>query len=30
VILGSISYIPSIFGLTMAGVVVNSLLEQHP
>ena len=30
VILGSISYIPSIFGLTMAGVVVNSLLENHP
>lgn len=28
VILGSISYIPSIFGLTMAGVVVNQLL--HP
>jgi tRNA A37 threonylcarbamoyladenosine dehydratase len=27
VILGSISYIPSIFGLTMAGVVVNRLLE---
>lgn len=27
VILGSISYIPSIFGLTMAGVVVNSLLD---
>ena len=26
VILGSISYIPSIFGLTMAGVVVNALL----
>jgi tRNA A37 threonylcarbamoyladenosine dehydratase len=26
VILGSISYIPSIFGLTMAGVVVNQLL----
>lgn len=26
VILGSISYIPSIFGLTMAGVVVNELL----
>lgn len=25
VILGSISYIPSIFGLTMAGVVVNAL-----
>lgn len=28
VILGSISYIPSIFGLTMAGVVVNELLGQ--
>ena len=28
VILGSISYLPSIFGLTMAGVVVNQLL--HP
>jgi tRNA A37 threonylcarbamoyladenosine dehydratase len=28
VILGSISYLPSIFGLTMAGVVVNHLL--HP
>jgi tRNA A37 threonylcarbamoyladenosine dehydratase len=27
VILGSISYIPSIFGLTMAGVVVNRLLQ---
>lgn len=26
VILGSISYIPSLFGLTMAGVVVNDLL----
>jgi tRNA A37 threonylcarbamoyladenosine dehydratase len=26
VILGSISFIPSIFGLTMAGVVVNSLI----
>ncbi len=26
VILGSVSYIPSIFGLTMAGVVVNHLL----
>lgn len=28
VILGSISFIPSIFGLTMAGVVVNELLAQ--
>lgn len=28
VILGSISYIPSIFGLTMAGAVVNHLLDQ--
>lgn len=27
VILGSISYIPAIFGLTMAGVVINRLLE---
>jgi tRNA threonylcarbamoyladenosine dehydratase len=27
VILGSISYLPSIFGLTMAGVVVNQLLH---
>lgn len=27
VILGSISYIPSIFGLTMAGVVINDLLN---
>jgi tRNA A37 threonylcarbamoyladenosine dehydratase len=27
VILGSISYLPGIFGLTMAGVVVNDLLE---
>lgn len=27
-ILGSISFIPSIFGLTMAGVVVNKLLER--
>ena len=26
IILGSISYLPSIFGLTMAGVVVNELL----
>lgn len=26
-ILGSISFIPSIFGLTMAGIVVNDLLE---
>ena len=34
VILGSISYLPSIFGLTMAGVVVSQLLrsgsEQRP
>jgi tRNA threonylcarbamoyladenosine dehydratase len=30
VILGSISYIPSIFGLTMAGVVVNELLKPQP
>ena len=31
VILGSISYIPSIFGLTMAGIVINELLDQkHP
>lgn len=29
VILGSISYIPSIFGLTMAGVVINDLLKQN-
>ena len=28
VILGSISYIPSIFGLTMAGVVINELLNK--
>jgi tRNA A37 threonylcarbamoyladenosine dehydratase len=28
VILGSISYIPSIFGLTMAGVVINELLKR--
>jgi len=28
VILGSISFIPSIFGLTMAGIVVNELLKQ--
>ena len=27
VILGSISYIPSIFGLTMAGIVVNTMLS---
>ena len=27
VILGSISYLPSIFGLTMAGVVINQLLH---
>ena len=30
VILGTISYLPSIFGLTMAGVVVNELLNQNP
>jgi len=30
VILGSISYIPSIFGLTMSGVVVNELLNVPP
>jgi len=30
VILGSISYLPSIFGLTMAGVVINDLLNQLP
>jgi len=30
VILGSISFIPSIFGLTMAGVVVNELLKPNP
>lgn len=30
VILGSISFIPSIFGLTMAGIVVNDLLAQPP
>lgn len=29
VILGSISYIPGIFGLTMAGVVVNELLAKE-
>lgn len=29
VILGSISYIPSIFGLTMAGVVVNEFLKPN-
>lgn len=29
VILGSISYLPSIFGLTMAGVVINRLLERQ-
>lgn len=29
VILGSISFIPSIFGLTMAGVVVNDLLADN-
>lgn len=28
VILGSISYLPSIFGLTMAGVVINGLLNR--
>lgn len=28
VILGSISYVPAIFGLTMAGVVVNDLLAR--
>jgi tRNA A37 threonylcarbamoyladenosine dehydratase len=28
VILGSISYLPPLFGLTMAGVVVNRLLEK--
>lgn len=30
VILGSISYIPSILGLTMAGVVINDLLNSVP
>ncbi len=30
VLLGSISFIPSIFGLTMAGVVVNELLKVTP
>ncbi|MDD2308844.1 MAG: tRNA threonylcarbamoyladenosine dehydratase [Desulfuromonadaceae bacterium] len=29
-ILGSISYIPSIFGLTMSGVVLNELLNMNP
>ncbi len=29
IILGSISYIPAIFGLTMAGVVVNDLLAEE-
>lgn len=29
VILGSISHIPSIFGLTMAGVVINNLLNKE-
>lgn len=29
VILGSISFIPSIFGLTMAGVVVQGILKGH-
>ncbi|MDD5284864.1 MAG: tRNA threonylcarbamoyladenosine dehydratase [Desulfuromonadaceae bacterium] len=29
-ILGSISYIPSIFGLTMAGVAINDLLNADP
>ena len=29
VILGSVSFIPSIFGLTMAGVVVNDLLTEQ-
>lgn len=29
VILGSISYLPSIFGLTMAGVVINDLLNRQ-
>ena len=29
IILGSISYIPAIFGLTMAGVVINDLLTQE-
>jgi tRNA A37 threonylcarbamoyladenosine dehydratase len=30
VILGTISYLPAIFGLTMAGVVVNELLNPNP
>ena len=30
IILGSVSFIPSIFGLTMAGVVVNDLLAREP
>ncbi|MBC7963163.1 MAG: tRNA threonylcarbamoyladenosine dehydratase [Steroidobacteraceae bacterium] len=29
VILGTISYLPSIFGLTMAGVVINDLLKRQ-
>ena len=29
-VLGSISHIPSIFGLTMAGVVLNELLNMNP
>src|SRR6266571_3608766 len=29
IILGSISYVPALFGLTMAGVVVNDLLAQE-
>ncbi len=27
-VVGSISFIPSIFGLTMAGVIINAILEQ--
>jgi len=30
VILGSISYVPAIFGLTMAGVAVNDILGENP
>jgi tRNA A37 threonylcarbamoyladenosine dehydratase len=28
VVLGSISYIPALFGLTMAGLVVNALIDR--
>jgi tRNA A37 threonylcarbamoyladenosine dehydratase len=28
VVLGSISYLPALFGLTMAGIVINALIDR--